>query len=282
MALLEQRLNTCNEELDIHIKKLGYASLDTLLSNRIPYKNLQSEQKELQTYLTSKQLIEQQLTKCQVTQQIEEPEIQPLHTLDQQIEKNLQHLTSTEQHLSEDSQLLEELSTLINQTQEREERYALLGTLTEAALGKNPKKLSLHRYILSVLFDEVLFHATAHLEKITLHRYSLHRFEETARFELQVFDHFTGHSRPVSTLSGGESFLASLSLALGLSDAIQHYSGGRQLETFFIDEGFGSLDPQALDQVLQTLERLSQKGRTIGIITHLEEIKERIPTHLEL
>jgi len=100
--------------------------------------------------------------------------------------------------------------------------------------------------------------------------------------DLEVWDEYTGTARPVSTLSGGESFLASLSLALGLADVVQSYSGGVNLDTIFIDEGFGSLDPEALDLAFQALLDLQASGRLVAIISHVPELRDRIPTRLEV
>ena len=100
--------------------------------------------------------------------------------------------------------------------------------------------------------------------------------------ELEITDTHTGRARAASTLSGGEGFQASLALALGLSDVVQRHAGGVRLDTVFVDEGFGSLDQEALDLALGTLEELKQGGRLVGIISHLEEIKQRIPARLEV
>ena len=280
--ILEKDEKKIETEIKKQTLQLGYSSLKELLKFRVPRYLLDKEQKEVTTYETTVSLIEKELLECQVRDLVEKPEESSIKEVDAEIERVIHQLSMIEKQYSEDLKIFEELTLLIIEKKDKEERYTLLGTLAEAAIGKNSKKISLHRYILSVLFEDVLFHATRHLEGMTLKRYSLHHTEGDARFELSVFDHHIGKSRPVSTLSGGESFLASLSLALGLSDTIQHYSGGKRLETFFIDEGFGSLDPQALDQVLQTLERLSKQGRTIGIISHLEEIKERIHSQMEI
>jgi len=100
--------------------------------------------------------------------------------------------------------------------------------------------------------------------------------------ELEVFDTYTGVARGVATLSGGETFLASLSLALGLADVVQSYSGGIHLDTIFVDEGFGTLDPESLDVAIQALFDLQQGGRLVGIISHVPELRERIDARLEV
>ena len=99
---------------------------------------------------------------------------------------------------------------------------------------------------------------------------------------LDVFDEYTGTRRPTKTLSGGESFMASLALALGLADVVTTEAGGIQMDTLFVDEGFGTLDALALDAVMDVLDELRRGGRTVGVISHLEELRTRIPTRLEV
>lgn len=119
-------------------------------------------------------------------------------------------------------------------------------------------------------------------------RYQLIRKEDRAKgnkasgLELEVEDAYSGKARAVATLSGGESFMAALSLALGLSDVVQSYAGGIKLDTLFIDEGFGSLDTESLDLAIRTLIALQASGRTIGIISHVSELKEQMTLRLDV
>ncbi len=168
------------------------------------------------------------------------------------------------------------------------EEYAVMGDLARVANGGNQLGLTLQRFVLGALFDDVAQAATQRLRIMSRGRYMLQRTMERARansaggLELEVFDEYTGQARPVSTLSGGESFLASLALALGLSDVVQSRMGGLHLETVFVDEGFGTLDPEALEEAVKALLELQGAGRLVGIISHVPELKERIDARLEV
>jgi exonuclease SbcC len=170
----------------------------------------------------------------------------------------------------------------------QEQQLKIVGNLANQASGANPKRITLQRYVLASLFEEVALAASARLSRMSRGRYHLRRSTTVddarrgAGLDLEVTDDFTGFHRPASTLSGGETFLASLSLALGLSDVVLAQSGGRYLDTLFIDEGFGTLDPETLDIAMDTLVRLNEQGRMVGIISHVAELKEQIPRRLEV
>lgn len=123
---------------------------------------------------------------------------------------------------------------------------------------------------------------------MTANRYEMSRIKAKGKgaaqsgLEIEVFDNYTGRYRHIKTLSGGESFKASLSLALGLSDVVQSYAGGISLDTMFIDEGFGTLDTESLDNAIQCLIDLQNTGRLVGIISHVQELKDRIDARLEI
>jgi exonuclease SbcC len=169
-----------------------------------------------------------------------------------------------------------------------EAEYKVIGTLSDVANGQTGNKISLQRFVLSVLLDDVLIQASQRLRLMSKGRYELVRKEDRAKgnkasgLELEVEDGYTGKTRSVATLSGGESFLAALSLALGLSDVVQSYAGGIRLDTLFIDEGFGSLDPESLDLAVRTLIDLQASGRMIGIISHVSELKEQMALRLDV
>ncbi|HYN76426.1 MAG TPA: SMC family ATPase [Lamprocystis sp. (in: g-proteobacteria)] len=170
----------------------------------------------------------------------------------------------------------------------QESTFAVLGRLAEVANGKNPYRLSFQRFVLGALLDDVLIAASERLQAMSRGRYRLERgqgptdLRTPAGLDLLVDDGYTGKLRGVETLSGGEGFQAALSLALGLAEVVQAYAGGVRLETIFIDEGFGSLDPEALELAVDTLIDLQQGGRLVGVISHVPELKERIDARLEV
>lgn len=182
----------------------------------------------------------------------------------------------------------QKLATAHTAQAELEAQYQVWGTLSEVANGRTGHRISLQRFVLGVLLDDVLIQASQRLVRMSRGRYQLVRREDPTKgnrasgLELDVADTYTGKNRPVATLSGGESFMAALSLALGLSDVVQAYAGGIQLDTLFIDEGFGSLDQDALDQAIAMLSELQMGGRMIGVISHVSELKEQMPVRIEV
>ncbi|MGC4934627.1 AAA family ATPase [Gordonia sp. DT30] len=154
--------------------------------------------------------------------------------------------------------------------------------------GQNARRMSLHSYVLASRLEEVLVAASARLRQMSSGRYEfVHSDAAGPRgrrggLGIEVHDEYTGAVRAATTLSGGETFFASLALALGLADVVSAESGGRVLDTIFIDEGFGSLDPEALDLVMGVLDDLRSGGRVIGVVSHVDEMRARIPTQLHV
>ena len=170
------------------------------------------------------------------------------------------------------------------------QRAQMLAGLAEAAAGRgeNSYRMSLNSYVLAARLEQVAAAASERLVAMSDGRYLLqHTDARAARgaksgLGLEVVDQWTGYRRDTSTLSGGESFMASLSLALGLADVVQQEAGGVEIETLFVDEGFGSLDEQSLEQVMDALEGLRDGGRVVGLVSHVGEMKQRIGTQLQV
>ena len=168
--------------------------------------------------------------------------------------------------------------------------FAELVELTDVVNGRgqNARKMSLRAYVLAARLEEVAVAATARLQKMSDGRFSfVHTDVAGPRgtrggLGLDVLDAYSGNTRSAKTLSGGETFLASLALALGLADVVASETGGALLDTLFVDEGFGMLDANTLDEVMDTLDELRAGGRVVGLVSHVEELRHRIPTRLKV
>ncbi|WP_405191324.1 SMC family ATPase [Streptomyces anulatus] len=167
------------------------------------------------------------------------------------------------------------------------ERIARLAGLAAGTSADNERKMRLEAYVLAARLEQVAAAATARLRRMSSGRYTLvHSDARTggrrAGLGLHVVDAWTGSERDTATLSGGETFFASLALALGLADVVTEEAGGVRLDTLFIDEGFGSLDDQTLDEVLDVLDSLRERDRSVGIVSHVADLRRRIPVRLEV
>ncbi|MFF3538984.1 AAA family ATPase [Streptomyces sp. NPDC002466] len=170
---------------------------------------------------------------------------------------------------------------------EEYDRVARLAGLTAGTSADNERKMRLESYVLAARLEQVAAAATARLQRMSSGRYTLvHSDARTggrrAGLGLHVVDAWTGRERDTATLSGGETFFASLALALGLADVVTDEAGGVRLDTLFIDEGFGSLDDQTLDEVLDVLDSLRERDRSVGIVSHVADLRRRIPAQLEV
>ncbi|QBR91230.1 AAA family ATPase [Nocardioides euryhalodurans] len=163
-----------------------------------------------------------------------------------------------------------------------------LASLTDGTSPDNRLRMRLSAYVLAYRLSQVVAAANDRLARLFDHRYSLEHTgdrgvgESRGGLSLRVRDDWTGESRDPATLSGGETFVVSLALALGLADVIAHEAGGSELDTLFVDEGFGTLDAETLDQVMDTLDSLRDGGRVVGVVSHVAEMRDRIPTQLHV
>ncbi|MFE1644047.1 AAA family ATPase [Microbacterium sp. P01] len=164
--------------------------------------------------------------------------------------------------------------------------HAVVASLADAVSGRNAARMDLETYVLAAELEEIVAAANLRLDDMSAGRYRLaHSDARAARnaasgLGLEILDAYTGRARPAQSLSGGETFLASLALALGLAEVVTARAGGVRLDTLFVDEGFGSLDSDTLELAMRTLDELRQGGRTVGVISHVEAMKEQIPAQL--
>lgn len=182
---------------------------------------------------------------------------------------------------------VEKITQMLHQTESAWQRIEMLGNLAVGTAGEGGK-LSFDRYVMGTVFREILDMANRRLDIMSggkyelVHKSSSDRKNTKAGLDIEVLDNGTGRVRPSSSLSGGEAFITSMALALGLSDVVQNHAGGRKLDALFIDEGFGSLDGDVLDKALNILNQLTEGNRLVGIISHIDKLDECIPQKIRV
>lgn len=280
-------------ELEEKISKSGFLSFGEYEKSKMDAEEIRAGKKHIDDY--SKELHSLKLqyenllaeTRNLVLKNIEEFD-ESIKKIAEEINGMIDERSNVEGRVSSNSRIIEEVKRINLEIGGGEKSYRIVGNLAKIAQGRNKGMITFERYVLAAFLDDILSAANIRLRKMSQGRYVLSRTEELERknkqsgLELEVFDNYTGKSRHVKTLSGGEGFKASLSMALGLSDVVQSYSGGVQLDTMFIDEGFGTLDQESLDNAISCLIDLQETGRLVGIISHVQELKERMDARLEV
>lgn len=292
-ARAEQFAIKAQQTLDDALKQSGFAGRQALEQAQLDEAQMQALAEKIEAWRTQRS--EQQALLKAMDERLAGqslPELGQLESLWQQQQQQLAEAEDAWQTLNNRMQSLKGTEAQLNKealaAQALEQEYALIGTLSDVANGNSHSKVSLQRFVLSVLLDDVLLEASRRLALMSKGRYRLLRKEDRAKgnkasgLELVVEDAYSSKVRPVATLSGGESFMAALSLALGLSDVVQAYAGGIKLDTLFIDEGFGSLDQDSLELAVRTLMDLQSSGRMIGVISHVSEMKEQISCRIDI
>jgi len=286
---LEEQIVTLKEKLTFDSKSAATAHRSALEQKR---RELQTALETAEAACTAcrEKLLSLRASVRQLKAQLEgSTEVDLQAQLDQKEVLNTRKTAILREQKTVHSRLISNRASLKNIQSKSEEITALgekqkwLRALSDTANGtlKGKEKIMLETYIQTTYFDRIVARANVRLMKMTGGQYDLKRRKtaDTMRgqtgLELDVIDHYNGTERSVKTLSGGESFKASLALALGLSDEIQ-MSTGIQLDTLFVDEGFGSLDPESLNQAYNTLAGLTEGNRLVGIISHVAELKDRI------
>lgn len=235
--------------------------------------------------MTTCDMLEERLNTQKTVVDLHELETKCL-ALHKELEDANMMLSEQKARCQSNATIIKNIQEILVRFKDLEQEYAVLGQLRDVLDGKNRFNMRFETFAQAYYFESMLEHANARLARMTHGRYSFKRKEsirdgrKQAGLDLDVMDQYTGRSRDVSTLSGGESFKASLALALGLADVVTSESGGVELSTIFIDEGFGTLDDESLDDTVETLLQLQDSGRLVGVISHVAELKERIPAHL--
>lgn len=280
-------------EFKVAIEKSCFIDMEDYEKSKITEEKLNIIQKEVQEFyenLKSKKdqylILEEELKDKEIIDI--ETIIEKLKDKEAEYEKLDTDSKKIYSRLTSNKDTLKLIIKITDKIKDDEINYNVIGELSELANGNNAERITFERYVLAAYFDDIIKAANNRLRKMTNERYALKRKAEKGKgtkqsgLELEIIDAYTGKERHVNTLSGGEGFKASLALALGLADVIQSYSGGVQIDTMFVDEGFGSLDPESLDGAITTLMNLKDLGRIVGIISHVDELKERIDARLEV
>ncbi|MBC2122427.1 AAA family ATPase [Listeria marthii] len=287
-ALQEQR-----EIFKTAMKQNDFSSYDAYKQALMSAEELKSQEEQLADFERKRHLaISRQADLSEKLKGKQKPNIEQLefvmHEKQQQLRQSEENTIKQREFVTKRKELIENYQNSIQSVEKAEANYADIGLLADAARGKNARRLTFERYILAMFLDTIIHRANHRLSKMTSGRFELQRKMEKAKgnvqsgLELEVFDEYTGLTRHVKTLSGGESFKTSLALALSLAEVVQEMAGGISLETMFIDEGFGTLDPESLEAAVECLLETQENGRLVGIISHVPELKERISARLEV
>ena len=300
LDLTDNRLTQKEEALNHQKEVFKYLLNDAPLSTEDDYKTLIEE---IPSIITLNKAIEHYTTQhltisTTLSDLLQRTKGQTVHSLveiqEELLNLSLQHQNIDDQYviqmgdITNNREVIERIVSIQKQRSGLEKKYALFTNLSETANGelKGKEKISLENYVQSAYFEYIIEEANKRFKTMTNNRFELFRQIEadskTAKsgLDLEILDNFTGKRRSVKTLSGGESFKASLSLALGLSDVIQRMSGVISVDAMFIDEGFGTLDESSLQQAMKALSDLAQDNRLVGIISHVPELRAQIDQKL--
>ncbi|MFL6557108.1 MAG: SbcC/MukB-like Walker B domain-containing protein, partial [Bacillus sp. (in: firmicutes)] len=280
---LTDKQRELDKEREIFINKLaeqGFEKYGLYASSKRTQGEIRTLEGEIRNYREELRSVSDRLKELtELLTDVKTPDVEGLKLELEKITSVIEALNQQRTNLfvkkRDNEEIYNRVQSLNEQMKVLEERYKLIGHLYEIAKGQNNFRVTFERYVLAAFLDDILREANGRLRKMTSGRFQLLRKTDRSKgnaqsgLELLVFDQYTGQERHVKTLSGGESFKASLSLALGLADVVQNYAGGVSLETMFIDEGFGTLDPESLDQAIEALMDIQSSGRLVGIISHV-------------
>ncbi|WP_412036238.1 AAA family ATPase [Bacillus pacificus] len=275
------------------LEQSGFTNQITYKEAKLSDAEMDMLQKEIQSYYSSLEVLAKQIEELHA--ELKDKEYMDITALGEHIKEleiNLDIIKEKRQRAQNAvtyiSDLHENIRRIDEQIHEEEKAFQELVDLYEVMKGDNESRISFERYILIEYLEQIVQIANERLRKLSNGQFYLKRSERVEKrnrqsgLGLDVYDAYTGQTRDVKTLSGGEKFNASLCLALGMADVIQAYEGGISIETMFIDEGFGSLDEESLTKAVDALIDLQKSGRFIGVISHVQELKNAMPAVLEV
>ncbi|KKK35372.1 hypothetical protein WN59_00610 [Salinicoccus sediminis] len=276
--------------IDDFLKDNEFAGRNVLFSI-LKNTDVNEDEERIRAYHTQKDILKSRINDLEsVLESTEEIPVEEdrekLSVLDKEIETKTNDNARLYARMQHNGNIKEKISDFAEKHEAELGEVDELVELVNAVSGKNEQKVSLERFVLTYYLDRILHIANIRLLEMTSHRYELRRSTGKSNrktgLDIEVFDFYNNRARHISSLSGGETFQASLTLALALNEALQQESGGISLDTMLIDEGFGTLDPETLDMAISTLIELQTSGKMVGIISHVEELKERMENILEV
>lgn len=287
------RLRAATKAFSEELAAVGYQNDDAYRSEKTHLPSLPDLEEALRQYQDASQ--RNRLRLEQLSAEVGDRKPFPLEEMQQKQQTLSEQLVGEESKylnlqssIQQDEKALSYLQKNLNSLQKADEQYRTTGTLYKLAAGINQKNLSFERFVLGGFFDEIIENANLRLLSLSSGRYSISRKQNKEKgrrasgLDLEVLDVYTGKYRGTNTLSGGESFLTSLALALAVADVIAAVSGGIEVSTMFIDEGFGALDAESLEIAVESLLSLRESGRLIGIISHVQSLSDYIPARIEV
>jgi len=293
LSALHQDVQKRETKLLEEIRKAGFLDIENMQEALLT--NNQKEERKKSVEDWNNRLIELKSAVKESHKKVEGKEEPDLVSVYAELDKQEKAFNDLKDQIARQDENIKALNKIMAQIEQKEkelnelqEESGVYLKLADLANGRNQNNQKFQTFVLSVFLDEVTLQANQRLSNMSQDRYELVRSENIqdgrrkAGLDLDVFDNYTGDLRSVRTLSGGEMFITSLALALGLADVAARHSGGLKMDAIFIDEGFGSLDSETLDLAIRTLMNLKEDGRMVGIISHVDELKERIDTRLEI
>lgn len=253
--------------------------------------DIENDERQVESYYTQKNILQSRMKDLEAVMETVETtpvneEKERLSILETEQENKTNDAARLDAQIQHNENIRRKITEFATRHEEELGEINELVELVNAVSGKNEQKISLERFVLTYYLDRILYIANIRLLEMTSHRYELRRSTGRSNrktgLDIEVFDFYNNRARHISSLSGGETFQASLTLALALNEALQQESGGISLDTMLIDEGFGTLDPETLDMAINTLIELQTSGKMVGIISHVEELKERMENILEV
>lgn len=292
MKQLEEVFNLKETNLKLYMDKLnecGFFDEESYFNSKITKEQIEAYRISIENYINETRAVHQDIARLsKETEHKVKKDIKELNTQKERLEEEKKiiegDIHKIVARLGINEPLYAALTKAIPDYLRNQREYLLISSLSKTANGElaGKQKIAFEQYVQAAYFSQILHEANKRLSRMTNGRFELLRKKDPADLrsqtglEIDVIDNYTGRMRSVKSLSGGESFKAALSLALGLSDVIQQYAGGVELDALFIDEGFGALDTESLEQAINTLAGLAEGNRLVGIISHVSELKERI------